>query len=125
MSFRNGKKIKNTQELEKDIFPVFVVSSSSLKPYIESFNYSPENINQQPLGTLLGFFEIKEYSDDSSYIVNFLTSVVKKEYYKNPKRPVSESLDSALHKANLALAEIAKHGNINWIGKLDAAVCVL
>jgi hypothetical protein len=126
MSSRNHDKNKEViKELEKTISPVLVVNNSSLKPYVELFEYSPENIYQQPLGSLVGFFEIKEYSQDSAYIVNFLTSVLKKEYYINPKRPVTESLDSALHKVNLALSELAKQGNVEWLGKLNAAICVL
>lgn len=113
------------KDLEKKISPILVINNSSLKPYVELFDYAPENIYQQPLGSLVGFFEVKEYSDDSAYIVNFLTSVLKKEYYINPKRSVTESLDSALHKVNMALSELAKHGNIEWLGKLNAAICVL
>ncbi|EKD58596.1 MAG: hypothetical protein ACD_56C00091G0001 [uncultured bacterium] len=119
----NNKEV--LKELEKKISPVLVINNSSLKPYVELFDYAPENIYQQPLGSLVGFFEIKEYSDDSAYVVNFLTSVLKKEYYINPKRPVTESLDSALHKVNMALSELAKHGNVEWLGKLNAAICVL
>ena len=126
MSSRNHEKNKEMiKELEKTISPVLVVNNSSLKPYVELFEYSPENIYQQPLGSLIGFFEIKDYSQDSAYIVNFLTSVLKKEYYINPKRPVTESLDCALHKVNLALSELAKQGNVEWLGKLNAAICVL
>lgn len=113
------------KDLENKISPILVVNNSSLKPYVELFDYAPENIYQQPLGSLVGFFEIKEYSEDSAYVVNFLTSVLKKEYYINPKRPVTESLDSALHKVNLALSELAKHGNVEWLGKLNATICVL
>lgn len=120
--FNNKEVLK---DLEKKISPILVVNNSSLKPYVELFDYAPENIYQQPLGSLVGFFEIKEYSEDSAYIVNFLTSVMKKEYYINPKRPVTESLDSALHKVNLALSELAKHGNVQWLGKLNATICVL
>ncbi|KKT89583.1 MAG: hypothetical protein UW95_C0001G0028 [Parcubacteria group bacterium GW2011_GWC1_45_14] len=111
--------------MEKEISPILVVNNANLKPYIEIFQYHPENITQQPLGLLVGFFEIREYSEDSAYVVNFLNSVLKKEYYLNPKRPVQESFDSALHKVNLALSELVKHGNINWLGKLDSAICVL
>lgn len=120
----NDKNKESLRELEKQISPIQVVNNSALKPYVESFQYFPENIYQQPLGILTGFFEIKEYSEDSAYIVNFLNSVLKKEYYVNPKRPVTESLDSALHKVNVALSELAKHGNVNWLGKLDGAVCI-
>lgn len=126
MSARNNENKKDViKELENKISPVLVVNNSSLKPYIELFEYYPENIYQQSLGSLVGFFEIKEYSDESAYIVNFLTSVLKKEYYINPKRPVQESLDSALHKVNLALSELVKQGNVEWLGNLNAAICVL
>ena len=113
------------RELTKTISPILVINNSALKPYIELFEYAPENIYQQPLGTLIGFFEIKEYSESSAYVVNFLTSVLKKEYYANPRRSVTESFDSAMHKVNLALSEVAKHGNVEWIGKLHASICVL
>jgi hypothetical protein len=121
----NNNKKEVFKELEKTISPILVVNNPSLKPYVELFEYYPENIYQQALGSLVGFFEIKEYSEDSAYIVNFLTSVLKKEYYINPKRAVTESLDSALHKVNLALSEIAKQGNVEWLGNLNAAICVL
>ena len=123
---RNSEKNKEVlKDLEKNISPVLVVNNPSLKPYVELFEYEPENIYQQPLGSLVGFFEVKEYSDESAYVVNFLTSVLKKEYYINPKRQVTESLDSALHKVNLALSELAKNGNVEWLGKIHAAICVL
>ncbi|KKU55669.1 MAG: hypothetical protein UY41_C0002G0014 [Candidatus Moranbacteria bacterium GW2011_GWE1_49_15] len=124
MPLENNDKIKNT-DMEKSIFPILVVNNSNLKPYIELFSYQPENISQQPLGSLVGFFEIRDYSEDSAYVVNFLNSVVKKEYYLNPKRSVQDSFDAALHKVNLALSELAKHGNINWLGKIDSAICVI
>ena len=80
----NNNKKEMFKELEKTISPILVVNNPSLKPYVELFEYYPENIYQQSLGSLVGFFEIKEYSEDSAYIVNFLTSVLKKEYYINP-----------------------------------------
>lgn len=126
MPAKNHDKNKDViKELEKTISPILVVNNSSLKPYVELFEYAPENIYQQPLGSLVGFFEVKEFSEESAYIVNFLTSVLKKEYYINPRRPITESLDSALHKVNIALSELAKHGNIEWLGKINAAICVI
>lgn len=125
MNSRSNEKKSDPKELEKVISPILVVSQSKLKPFIELFENYPENIMLQSLGTLLGFFKINDKSEDSAYIVNFLSSVIKKEYFINYKRPVGESLDAALHKTNLALAEVAKNGNIRWIGQLDAAICVL
>lgn len=116
---------KNKPEMDFSIYPILVVNDSKLKPYIESFSYSPSNVIQQPLGNLLGFLKISDTSEDSAYIVNFLASVLKKEYYINPRRSVEESLDQTLHKVNVALSEIAKNGNVNWLGTLDCAICVL
>ena len=122
---KNEEKNNNIIRLEKSISNILVVNKSKLNPYIEVFEYQAENVSLQNLGTLLGFFKMKDFSEDSTYIVNFLTSVLKKEYYSNAKRGVNNSFDAALHKANLALAELAKHGNIKWLGNLDAAICVL
>lgn len=124
MSRKNINK-NNVKELKKTISTILVANDKYFRPYIELFEYAGENIIQQQLGTLLGIFEIRDDSEDSAYIVNFLTSVAKKEYFINPKRSVSESFEAALHKVNLALSELANHGNISWIGKLDAVICVL
>lgn len=125
MPQKNNNKKHDFKELKKSIAPILVVNQNKFRPYIELFEYAPENIFQQPLGVLTGFFKINDESEDSAYIVNFLASVLKKEYFLNPKRSVTNSLDSALHKVNLALSELAKHGNISWLGKLEAAICVL
>ncbi|HDH07478.1 MAG TPA: hypothetical protein ENG89_00465, partial [Candidatus Moranbacteria bacterium] len=111
--------------MKKSISTILVANDKDLRPYIELFEYTGENIVQQQLGTLLGTFEIRDDSEDSAYIVNFLTSVAKKEYFINTKRPAAESFEAALHKVNLALSELANHGNVSWLGKLDAAICVL
>ena len=123
MSKRNNKEL--TRDLNRSVFAVQVAGDSYFKPYIESFEFSGENVIQDQLGKILGFFEITEYSDYSAYIVNFLTSVLKKEYFANPKRPAIESFESSLNKINIALSELANQENINWIGKLNSAVCVL
>lgn len=123
MPRKNNKE--TFRDLNKSVFAVQVAGDSYFKPYIESFEFSGENVIQSQLGKILGFFEITEYSDYSAYIVNFLTSVLKKEYFANPKRPAVESFESSLNKVNVALSELAKQENINWIGKLNSAVCVL
>lgn len=124
MSRKNTNK-NAPKELKKSISTILVANDKYFRPFIELFEYAGENIIQQQLGTLLGIFEIRDDSEDSAYIVNFLTSVAKKEYFINPKRSVPESFEAALHKVNLALSELANHGNVSWIGKLDAVICVL
>lgn len=125
MPSKNSSKKEEAGNIGVSVFPISVIGSSRLKPYVESFFHSPSNLVQQPLGNLFGFFKIRDMSDDSAYIVNFISSVVKKEYYLNPRRSVEDSFDAALHKVNIALSELAKNGNINWFGTLDGAVCVI
>jgi hypothetical protein len=110
------------------IKPVFesilVCNDRHLEPFIEIVVQEPENITSQNLGTLIGVLEVTDDSEDSSYIVNYLISVIKKEYFSKPKRGPVESLESALHKVNLALSGLAEHGNIKWLGKLNALIAV-
>jgi hypothetical protein len=122
---KRSPKKRKIREMEKIISDILIVGDHDLKPYIEMFNYEPENVTQKSLGKLLGFFEIKDENEDSAYIVNFLASVIKKEYFINTKRGPIESFESSLNKINLALSEIAKHGNVNWLGKLDSAICAI
>lgn len=100
-----------------------IVNNRRLAPYIEAVNFSSQNIDQKKLGTILGIFEIKDTSEDSAYIVNFLASVAKKTYFASHHKTALESFESTLYRLNLSLSEVAKHGNVNWIGKVDAVIC--
>lgn len=116
--------MKSLPELERSIVEILVANGRSLEPFIKTFGYTGENVTKLGLGTLVGVFEIDEKSEDSAYIVNFLASVAKKEYFNNPRRGAVESFEAALHKINLALAELVKHGNVAWLGKFHGALGV-
>ncbi|MDP1883979.1 MAG: hypothetical protein Q8L10_01295 [Candidatus Moranbacteria bacterium] len=111
-------------DIKPEFESILVCNDRRLKPYIEIIIQEPENITHQNLGTLIGVLEVTDTSEDSSYIVNYLVSIIKKEYFSKPKRGPVESLESALHKANLALSGLAEHGNISWLGKLNALIAV-
>ena len=104
---------------------ILVCNDKHLRPFVEAFVFEPENVTQKNLGTLLGVFEITDPSDDSSYIVNYLSSVIKKEYFSKPKRTPIDSFEAALHRANLALSKLAEHGNVKWLGKFNALVAII
>ena len=110
--------------LKKNIADILVASHSH-EPYIIAFRYSGDNVASQAHGTLIGFFEIDVHDEDSAYIVNFLASVAKKEYFANVRRGPVESFEAALHKVNVALSELVKHGNISWLGHLHGALGIL
>ncbi len=117
---RSGKT--SPAPLEKHFREIVVGSGRSQEPYIIAFHYASDNVSSSPLGTLFGFFEVEIHDQDAAYIVNFLASVAKKEYFANPRRSAIESFETTLHKINVALAEIVKHGNISWLGHLHGAL---
>lgn len=124
---RNMPKRKTDKKitfLEPAFSEVLVCKNKKLRPQIEIAIENPENVSLENLGTILGIFEITDESEDSSYIVNYLISVIKKEYFSKPKRGPIESLEAALNKANLALSKLAEHENINWIGQFNAVCAV-
>ena len=112
-------------EFKSSVTEILVANGRSFQPFVRTFSYTGENIAKSNLGTLIGVFEIDEMTEDCAYIVNFLASVAKKEYFNNPRRGAIESFEAALHKINLALSELVKHGNITWLGKFHGALGVL
>lgn len=111
--------------LEPTYNEIVIAETGDLQPFLKTFRYAPENASQESLGTILGVFEIGDRSESSAYIVNFLVSVVKKEYFSQPRRTVVESLEATLHKINRALAELIKQGNTEWLGTLHAAIGII
>lgn len=122
---KHSEKNKPLPELRSSVTEILVVNGRAFQPFIRTFRYTGENVTKQNLGTLIGVFEIDDQSEDSAYIVNFLASVAKKEYFNNPRRGAVESFEAALHKINLALAELVKHGNVTWLGKFHGSLGVL
>lgn len=104
---------------------VFVAKSAKNHAFIEQFNYSSVSFTQKDLGTILGFFVVRDNTETSENIVNFLASEVKKKYFSPIQKNAEEKFESTLHHINRALEEIANIGNIEWLGQIDGAVCVI
>lgn len=121
---RHSEKMKPLPEIEISVSEILAINGRSFEPYIKTFRYNGENVATNALGTLVGVFEVAERNEDSAYIVNFLASIAKKEYFINPRRGAVESFEAALHKINVALAELVKHGNVSWLGKLHGVIGV-
>jgi hypothetical protein len=111
--------------LEPSYSDILACQKKEFRPYLEVMILEGENVTHENLGTLLGILEINDDSEDSSYIVNYILSIIKKEYFSKGKRGAIESFESALHKANLALSKLAQHENISWIGKFNALIAVI
>lgn len=114
-----------THRLEPRFHNILICKKNDCRPFLEVLVEEPENISRQNLGILVGIFQIDDRSEDSSYVVNYLISIIKKEYFSRANRGPVENFESALHKANLALAKLATHENIGWIGKINAICAVI
>ena len=111
--------------MEPQFHNVMVCKKTDCRPFLEILVEKPENISHQNLGILAGIFQIDDRSEDSSYVVNYLISIIKKEYFSRANRGSVENFESALHKANLALAKLATHENVGWIGRINAICAVI
>ncbi len=110
---------KGNSQLKGDFRGILFHSRREFSPFGTTFVFEPENYEQQKLGTLFGIIKIDDTSKDSSYVVNLLASVIKKEYFSKTNRTPAESFEAALKKANSALAELARKGNVGWIDKIN------
>ncbi len=120
-----NKKIiqKETSVLKMKLNEVFVAKSVKNRAYIEQFTHTSVNFTQKHLGTICGFFVIRNESKYNAHIVNVLTSEIKKEFFSVSRRSISEAFESALYKCNKVLTKLAEEGNTEWLGSIDGAVC--
>jgi hypothetical protein len=114
-----------TENLQVEVKELVAAPKETKGAFCDTFVYEPENIQEQTLGNfyIVGGISNK-LANNSSYLVNLLASIVKKDYYGNPRRNPFEALESALHKANMTLADFTESGNTSWIGNLDMVVAV-
>lgn len=119
------KPDKKISSLEPSFNNILVCEKKEHRPFLEILIEKPENVSRQNLGVLFGIFQIDDRSEDSSYVVNYLISIIKKEYFSRVNRGPVENFEATLHKANLALAKLAAHENISWIGKINAVCAVI
>ena len=118
-------KKRKSGQIKGVFHEIFVSTGSGEAVFGTNFVFRPENFEQKKLGTLFGVIKIDDKSSDSSYVVNLLASVLKKEYFSNPDRPADASFEAGLRKANLALAELARQGSVKWSGKINFAGGIL
>ncbi len=113
---------KNKQEIKLNFSKI--EPGPELEAFSNIFYYHSDDYFHNKIGSLFGIIQVLDHSEQSEYIPNLLTSVIKKEFYSQPKRATEESFEVALKKANLALADLAEHDIVNWNNKLHAMVGV-
>lgn len=87
------------------------------------FSYEAINIEQAKLGNLYLVGKIANFPQKKhknfDFLLNLLSSAIKREFYSDPERNTLEALESALQSANIYLTDFAKKGHKEWIGNLD------
>lgn len=125
MARKKQNATKKHNVLEVAVSDVFVVNGAKHRPFIEQFCHAGVNFTQKDLGTIMGFFIVRDTSSMSENIVNFLVSEIKKYYFSQSQKTPEEKFESTLHRINRMLEELATIGNVNWLGAIDGAVCAV
>ncbi|MFW5884698.1 MAG: hypothetical protein ACOCUF_00480 [Patescibacteria group bacterium] len=122
---KKANQEKGQSLLEADSFEVTAVKNPDHRPFLNVFKLEGKNVAQNKLGQVFGVIQVENHSKNSEYIPNLLTQVIKREFFKAPKQETGESFEKALHKANLALTDLAQHEIIEWMGGFNAAIGVI
>lgn len=118
----NKVTTKPRSQLDLDFFELNICKNKEDQPFLNVFSFSGKNYEEQRLGQVFGVIQVLDKSEHSAYIPNLIAQVIKKEYYRDRKRTVEKAFEAALHKANLALTDLAQHEIIEWMGKLNAVI---
>ncbi len=94
-----------------------------LKPDLifDSFCYEPENIYEKRVGNLYLVGLLRNALPQNIHFLDKLAKVIQKEYYRSIVRKTGKALKEGLKEANEFLEEIAKKGDVSWLGNLSFA----
>lgn len=110
----------SNMKVDIDDFVFFEHSERVGDTYI--FEPSPE---EKKLGRLLAAVEVDDKDGIGEDFFDTLVHALQREYYRDPKRGILASFESALHQANLILYDMAERGVRDWMGSLHMSVLVL
>jgi hypothetical protein len=90
----------------------------------ETYIFEPSPA-EQPLGQLVAVAETESRDGIGHELLDLALTAMQREYYRNSKRGVISSFESALHQANLVLHDASEQGVRDWMGFFNVAVGVL
>ncbi|MFH1462289.1 MAG: hypothetical protein ABIG08_01120 [bacterium] len=91
----------------------------------ESFCYEPENVYERRLGSLYMLGSLKQPLPKNIRFLDNLAKTIKEKYYKPNSANTEKALRDALKKTNEFLENIAKQGDVSWLGNLNLVVVSL
>lgn len=90
----------------------------------DTFIFEPSG-DETRLGWLYIVAETKPMDGLGKDIVNTVVQALQKEYYRDPKRSLLNSFESALHQANIVLHDLAEQEIRDWMIYFNVAACVI
>ncbi len=91
----------------------------------DSFCYEPENIYERRLGSLYMVGLLKKILPKNLRFLEKLSKIIKEKYYKYTLFSPEKSLKESLKETNEFLEQVAKKGDVSWLGNLSFAVLSL
>jgi len=91
----------------------------------DSFCYEPENIYEKRMGNLYLTGLLKNVLPQNLRFLDKLAKVIQKEYYRSTIIKPEKALKKSLKEANEFLEQIAKKGDVSWLGNLSFAALSL
>ncbi len=85
----------------------------------DSFCYEPENIYEKRVGSLYIIASLKNALPQNIHFLDRLSKVIKERYYRLASAAPEKSLKESLKEANEFLENIAKKGDVSWLGNLS------
>ncbi len=91
----------------------------------ESFYYEPKNIYERKMGGLYMVGTLRNVLPKNLYLLKNIAKLIKEEYYKKAIFTPERSLKETLKRANDYLEEMAKRGDVSWLGNLGFVILAL
>ena len=88
----------------------------------DTFCYEPTNIYERKLESLYLAGELKNVLPQNLKFLDNLAETIKKEYYSQFRQTPEGALKESLKKANEYLEQIAKKGDVSWLGNLSLSI---
>lgn len=101
----------------------FLKGSQAPDAVFDTFCYEPQNVYERKAGYLFVAAELKNTLPSTEKLLDKLASFLKDRYYASPTASPEVAMKTALRKANEFLQELAKQGEVSWLGNLSAGIC--
>lgn len=90
-----------------------------------AYEHIPRDPEEQRHGSLYAVIELEDAGGHAEEIAEKIIDILHNEYYEDTARTPLSAFENSLAKINEELAERSSEGQINWLGKLNAVLCVL